>query len=470
MTYRHGPAVVREYRVEDYVPDLRSSSVGEQLRRMCQTITSRNNGGHRIRVIFPDNKNYSIQEVSNRPGDINEFYRWPLTFQLIDWLTIEGNGCTITQDGDRGPYTVMGGLKPWGGLKLAHCDNFYVSDLILNGRVDQISRDPNTFEQDTHGVMVLGCHIGKMINVTAKNTAAGDGFLLYHYNIDGQPTRQCEDLVFENCVADRASRNGLSITSGRNLHFKRCSFIRTGDHEFGGHSPGAGCDVEADRHPGDGGPDEPLERTGRILFEKCVFSQNVQRTVVCALQRHEDVTLLNCVLHGNEGQAQSYETALTSPGMKVYGCEIYGGTFSLGHNNEESFPGDDERYAEFIGNRFVVLPGGQSVLCTGPRVRFNNNLVESYGSGVALLGITDNSEIQGNTFLRHTEGHDPLNVGICTLSGCEGEINGNTFSHDTPGYAAPGPDFGSAYVQLDTGTPNPTNSTLDEGVYFSRPN
>jgi hypothetical protein len=464
--------MAREYVVREHVR-LSGAYVGRELRELSALIAAEYAADPQaVRIIFPENKTLRIQEKSEL-GTAYETLRTPLYFYGISDLTIDGEGATILQDA--GEFTLGQYSLPWGGLRLEGCDDFAVSDFYYDGQANNLTRDPLVTEQQCHGVYLGGCRRGTLQNVRVKDVAGADAIILHYFVGAGwstdTPIRACSFIEATDCIFDGAARNNLSVTAAMDCGFERCAFINAGRHNYGGHSPVAGIDIEADRYPGDGGEYEPTERTGRIRITKCLISNNAQRSIVAYYQRHEDCTLEDSTIIGPDDGVNEYETLLQAPGMIVRRNSFWGYGYGFGHSVEGStYPGDDSRRSVFEDNIVMVRGGGRFGIFGGQRCDVQRNFFGTRGLGLFIVSVQDGSVVSNNTFHRYEEGFDGLATGIVTLSDCGADtvIDANSFTHGTTGYAPEGEDQGTMYVQLDGTTPDPTNSLLGENVSLYR--
>ncbi len=439
-----------ELRVEDFVrPSDRDIARG--LRALRDAAAQYDED---VRIIFPERAVYLVRE-RNTLGHWGGYYNWPLFFRDLVGLRIEGNGSRIQQ---LGGYVVATDRKPWGGLRLMNCEDVIVSDLEFDGGAQTLIRNPATYELDASGVALHGCTDVRLERVVARNTI-NDGYDLAWHNLEtGAPCKLSTQIEMIDCVADGAARNGLSVTGARDVHALRCSFVRTGRHVYGGHAPGAGIDVEADRYPGDTGndPPPPLQRTGRIRFERCRIEDNITRTVVAHYERHEDVSFINCDIEGH-AQAGDFETDFASPGTIVRACRIRTRHLRMSHNTGQ--PQDAGRWAIYEDNVIEILPGGKNHESSGKRIRTARNSIASYGAGDVCVWENQESEITDNVLFRSIIGYDgAAHPFLCRFEDCDAatEIDGNRFLHDT------GADI---WIRVQR-SPMPTRSMLDPHVLW----
>lgn len=438
-----------ELRVDDYVrPE--DHDVARGMRALRNAAMA---AGADVRVVFPERRVYTIAERSTG-GHWPGYYDWPLFFRGISGLTIEGNGSRIQQ---RGGYTLAANRKPWGGMRLMDCTDVLVTDLDFDGGAQTLTRDPAVTELDTLGVALDGCTGVRLERVHVRNVCS-DGFQVHWHNReDGSPCQYTTGFELVDCASDGAGRNGLTISGGRNGLVSGCDFVRTGRHTYGSHAPAAGIDVEPDRYPEDGGmdPPAPLERSGKIRFERCKIADNVLRTVVCHWERVEDVAFVECEIDGHAA-ASDWETDFASPGTTVQRCKIRSRQVLLSHNT--SRPEDAARWATFTDNEIEILPGGRGCISTGARIRHERNTIHAYGIDRPIDWQCTDSVIVGCEVFRSGVGFNasvaPWHAKFLDCTGTT--IDRNVFTHDTGG---------DVWVIVQ-GSPMPTRSMLDPNVLW----
>lgn len=434
-----------ELRVADFVRA--GISAHDGLRALS---AAANAAGADVRIIFPERARYVVTERASGYS----WALWPLFFDGIEGLTIEGNGATIEQAGG---YTLQSTGFPFGGLRLHRCDDVLVRDLELRGGADSITRDPLMTEPDSHGLSVSGGNRIAIEDVALTNWC-GDGVLLTYGNPGGGvlPLEMARDVVLRDVHVRGAGRNGLSVTEARDVLAEDCSFRDTGRHLYGSHSPAAGVCIENGRHPGDAGTDPPWplgERQGAVTFRRCHIENNTGRTFVAQNEQQCDITLDDCDVIGNLGGVPQFETDFGSPGMTVRGCRIRTAGLRMSHNTGQAQ--DAERRAVYVDNEIEILAGGLHSEVGGERIAWRNRLV-TYGAGGVVFACPG-ADISGSIF-RDRRGFVPSSPFLSSFSGAVGaNVHDIAFEHNVGE---------SIWVRIEGGSPMPVRALRDEHVLY----
>lgn len=122
--------------------------------------------------------------------------------------------------------------------------NILNDNVYIRGRGAEVVADRRSYPggEQRHGVFIFGAS-NVVIDGLISNGNSGDGF--YIGGPAGKPARH---IVLENCKADNNRRDGLSITSGRDINVVNCVF----SHSHGT-APQFGVDVEPNL------PKDPLD-------------------------------------------------------------------------------------------------------------------------------------------------------------------------------------------------------------------
>lgn len=123
-----------------------------------------------------------------------------------------------------------GGLGPNDRLIDILGQNVYIS-----GTGAKVLSDRSYYRggEQRHGVFIYGAS-NVVITGLASSSNSGDGFY-----IGGPPGRAAQNITLENCSAPNNRRQGLSITSGRDIMVSHCTFSLTQ-----GTAPSYGVDLE----------------------------------------------------------------------------------------------------------------------------------------------------------------------------------------------------------------------------------
>ncbi len=147
-----------------------------------------------------------------------------------------------------------------------------------------------------------GISLGSATDITIEGLtvrdSGGDGLIMTK---SFQPTslkNYCEDITVRNCRFIRNYRQGMSITSVRNVLVTNCEFAETS-----GTLPEAGIDIE---------PDEPSERIENLVIRDCRFLRNHGNGIQVALfymadsSRDVSVEVRDCYFSDNHDPSNVY--------------------------------------------------------------------------------------------------------------------------------------------------------------------
>jgi polygalacturonase len=170
----------------------------------------------------------------------------------------------------------------YSALVFKNCSDFQFSGVTIDG--NRGSRRPK--EVMAHNIQFQSCHNFKVENVASLN-AVCDGF----YIASPTPTdvsSHCSDFTFEDCRAEKCSRQGMSIIQGHRGTIRNCTFSNT--H---GISPQAGIDLESN-------PGNPVGSIDTITIEGCLFVNNKGYGFqVFHLAHPGDIELQSCTFQNN---------------------------------------------------------------------------------------------------------------------------------------------------------------------------
>lgn len=255
-----------------------------------------------------------------------------LMFESCDGLSIEGNGATISVEGDfrRG----AAGTRGLSGLRMQNCRNVTVRNLELDGNVDQTTRAKGLGEGATHGLDFRSCSDVLIENVYAHHFAADGLYIRDSARTNGAGRRLASRrFTVRNSRFRFNARQGLSVIQLRDALFEDCDFSYTGFIDdsgrtgpYGAHSPAAGVDVEPNGTPIHGDLMDVL--TGEILFRRCRMVGNYGAAFLAskyARGHHfiERVRLERCHLECNQGESGGRDGFIfDAPGGEVTGCTL----------------------------------------------------------------------------------------------------------------------------------------------------
>jgi Right handed beta helix region len=155
-----------------------------------------------------------------------------------------------------------GRLRPHDQLLRILSDNVRI---VADGAHVVANRKTYDSGEQRHGVLIYGAH-NVTISGLDSSGHSGDGFY-----IGGPPGNPSANIVLENVVADNNRRQGLSITSARNVRVVDSTFSNTN-----GTSPQYGIDIE---------PNGPGDAISGIKLRRIHTVRNVGGGVMIELSR-----------------------------------------------------------------------------------------------------------------------------------------------------------------------------------------
>jgi hypothetical protein len=273
----------------------------DALSRLVEAVNQAGGGS----IALAPGRTYFVDRYLNGGKPVAE-----LAFLGCQNLTIEGNGARIGVKGDfRRDQPSIRGLA---GLRFTDCHGVAVRRLELNGNVDKTLRTEAMPEPASHGLIFQSCFNVAIVGCVAHNFA-GDGlYIRDSKRLGAGGTRSASrGFAVRNSRFLFNARQGLSVIQLRGGTFEDCEFSYTGFIDgsgavgpYGGHSPGAGVDVEPNSTPTFGERVDVL--TGDILFRRCRMIGNFGCSFVSGKYARgqafqEQVRLDMCQLECGEG-------------------------------------------------------------------------------------------------------------------------------------------------------------------------
>ena len=148
----------------------------------------------------------------------------------------------------------------------------YGATLIMN-RQEYIDLADSEFR---HGISLNSATNVLIEGLTILDTG-GDGVIITKSFQPGSQQNYCENITIRNCRFSNNYRQGLSITSARNVDILNCEFSETS-----GTLPEDGIDIE---------PDAPDERIENVLIKGCRIFNNFGNAIQIALFMMDDSSL-----------------------------------------------------------------------------------------------------------------------------------------------------------------------------------
>lgn len=163
-------------------------------------------------------------------------------------------------------------------IRITGKENVRISGAVIDGERDE---HKGTAGEWGHGIAIRGQSKNIKIEDVKVSGCWGDGI----YIGEGCP----EDVLVENSIFDNNRRNACSITQGRNVLFKKCTFSNT--HGTGPHK---GVDIE---------PNVESDVISNIVFEDCYSYKNLTQGFSLARDDKQNhpvtVTFRGCISEGD---------------------------------------------------------------------------------------------------------------------------------------------------------------------------
>jgi len=208
-----------------------------------------------------------------------------LRFELIQGLSVEGNGATIRSFG---AYNRRAGVKyprksPDNSISLltfSRVTSLRVSDITVLGGVQDMTRDSGVAENGGNNGVSLSSVTGAVITDVESSYWAADGFYFGAGSKVAGVYTASKDIQMRRIKAWHNRRQGMSIIQAAGVLCEDCDLSYTGsDMPYGAHNPRAGVDIEPHRrecgHPALAEGDVCVDViTGGITFIRPVLKQN----------------------------------------------------------------------------------------------------------------------------------------------------------------------------------------------------
>lgn len=213
-----------------------------------------------------------------------------IRFEDIEDLTISGYGATFDVKGNfhrsadytsgsnnQNRYSYSKSVIPF---RIQRCNNVVLKGFNLFGNVDKMTKDPELWENESHGIAIYGSE-----NVTLESIKSDyfptDGICIsedkgtFYDNLSGSP-KISKNIYAKNVYCEHNGRQGISITQGKDMLFELCKFNHTGftGGHYGHHAPSAGVDIEPDFFK-TSSSSVVEDNTKNITFINCEFKGNL---------------------------------------------------------------------------------------------------------------------------------------------------------------------------------------------------
>lgn len=316
------------------------------MQRMAQHVA----GKSPVTIAFTPESTYMLGHQARSLEQRGGFRSEPLlNFADTRGLHIRGNGATLRlADGLRygsfdpgtgeafqphsGGFTDRAYRAAVGSLITVSGEDIAIENLVLDGNADGLILGgywgDKGYQIEARGLTLRNCRNVRIKNVSSHNHAQ-DGFYIDAHEGEGAYAAAPNAINFENCVAERNGRQGLSIVNGSGMLFQACRFADTGQGSIYS-APGGGVDIE------------PHHDAADLRFERCLFENNRGVGLVCDSGISKRITASDCIFWAGfepeEPGAGGSGDALwvAKPEVRIEDCRIYGNlTHALGDTQFE---------------------------------------------------------------------------------------------------------------------------------------
>lgn len=280
---------------------------------------SANGGGS---VQFGKGKTYYIGQWETPANGV-----LPINFLGCNGLVIEGNGATISFEGDFD--RVVAGTSGI-GIQITDCTGVDIRNLELYGNVEETTNTANLSEDNN----AVGLNIRSCLDVDISNVYvhhfATDGIAFRSGGAEASPGvwKACQRCSVRNSRFEYNSRCAMAVIGVRSLIVENCSLSYTARHTgtYGtggaiGHSPKCGFDVEPTANLTRDG-DQDVD-TGDIIFRNCRIIDNLAGGALSnPSQISDSITVEYCYIVASIGTSGNSVVNLNRPGCIVRGNYI----------------------------------------------------------------------------------------------------------------------------------------------------
>jgi len=333
-------------------------------------------------------------------------------------------------------YSYTNGVIPF---NFQNSSGFTVEGFELNGNVDKTTRDPGVAEGNTGGIWTGNCH-----NYTIS------GVYVHHFAMDGLylgsglNSKADTNGKLNQVTSTNNARQGLSIIQVRGLQVLNSVFSNTGrtGGSYGNHAPSDGADVEPNAVP----PTVDLE-TGGILFQNCIFEDNLGVQLACDMpqgvdsidvegslfeaESADDYTIAFCLMPAS-GTVNNCTFNVSNPR-----CVLLTGVSGTNPANLPYF-----KQMVFSNNVFNVQDNAGVLSDPGvPKINvdFTDNRINVFAPGPdkTYLKLRNLALVQGNTIYVDAKGYSGAPNGAQYVLLYDGslDISGNKYETDLCGAA-----------------------------------
>lgn len=280
---------------------------------------SANGGGS---VQFGKGKTYVIGQWETPANGV-----LPINFLGCNGLVIEGNGATISFEGDFDRDVAdTSGI----GVQITDCTGVIIRNLELYGNVEETTNTANlTEDNNAVGLNIRSCLDVDISNIYAHHFAT-DGIAFRSGGVEASPGvwKACQRCTVRNSRFEYNSRCAMAVVGVRSLLVENCSLSYTARHTgtYGangaiGHSPKCGFDIEPTANFSRDG-DQDVD-TGNIVFRNCQIIDNLAGGALSnPSQISDSVVVEYCYIVASTGTSGNNVINLNRPGTVVRGNYI----------------------------------------------------------------------------------------------------------------------------------------------------
>ncbi len=237
-----------------------------------------------------------------------------LVFKNLNHFTIQGEkGAIISLKGNFhrtktkvGKKHSFSNISSLIGITIRNSKNVEISDIEIDGNVDQMTRDKGVVEAAGHGLMLIDNE-----HVNLKN------IYTHHHMADGLNIKKRDKLLtnrdykIDHVISKYNGRQGLTIGGLDDAVFTNCEFSYTGitGGNYGRHAPSAGLDIE------------PIHghKVNNVTFKNCIFKENQgSEIVVSHVSTTSNINFEACTFESSDDSNRKYEIIVNAKEVNFY--------------------------------------------------------------------------------------------------------------------------------------------------------
>ena len=269
------------------------------------------NKAGRAKVVIPEGR-YFIAAFHTEDNDQND-----IEFKQCSSIEIDAKNAIIlvngnfkrTVDRKTGRHQ-FSKIRPVIPFSFKNCSNIIFNDLEIDGGVGQMTREPGIVESGSNLVRLFQCSHVSLNHLNLHHAETDALYIIGDSSVD---------IHADQCIFSNNARQAMSVIGLVNGSFTGCQFINTGitGGAYGRHKPSDGVDIE------------PRYAVRDILFDHCIFSNNLGGQFVCTAPKYtSNINLKACTIDAGSS-TRPFQLLLYANGLVVDDCSIDCGKGSI---------------------------------------------------------------------------------------------------------------------------------------------